>query len=451
MVRQVKQPNTPGWKAVLAVTVAAGGLLWHVLACIESPMAFSPDGKDLALVVSEDVLGKKVHLVAERTFRLMMLADGKTVRQIEQTDSHLLTGPAYSPDGKHICYFRIPLLTKEQADTLRVVVKKRADALAEVIALEEVAPGDPQPVAKPFGQSLLELDEEADVGLPPAKAAAEFHRSALLNPATRVTLVVRDAKPPYAVVAEHAFDLSVYNFMSKNPGENLGTSYVFDRPQYTPDGQTVYASLGNVVGAVDLQTGDGRLIACPALLARLSPDGKTLAYWSGSGIAFAQTDGSRTTHVRFKKDFSPNGVVWADNRTLRILVTEDRKLTIASLNSDGTPGGSMPLPKVDDQMPQVELALAPNGRHVVVGQGKLVRFCDGKGKVLGQWAAESDRQVLAQPTFSPDGRRVAMKLVVDPKDGRSHTQAVVFFSPDGKELSRVKIPPPKPGPKTGGR
>ena len=38
---------TNRWTARLMIVAATGVLLWHVLACVESPMAFSPNG-DLA-------------------------------------------------------------------------------------------------------------------------------------------------------------------------------------------------------------------------------------------------------------------------------------------------------------------------------------------------------------------------------------------------------------------
>ena len=130
MVRQVKAadpPTTAGWKAILAMTVAGGALLWHVLACIESPMAFSPSGKDLAFVTGGPSLaeGKDAHLAGARVFRMMVLSDGKHIRAVEQTDRHLLTAPAYSPNGQQLCYFRVPLLTEKQAKEALKTVRQR--------------------------------------------------------------------------------------------------------------------------------------------------------------------------------------------------------------------------------------------------------------------------------------------------------------------------------------
>ena len=70
MVRPMNDVRTPGWKAILAVTVAAGALLWHVLACTESPMAFSPGGKDLAFVTMNPYDRQDVHLAGKRLYRL---------------------------------------------------------------------------------------------------------------------------------------------------------------------------------------------------------------------------------------------------------------------------------------------------------------------------------------------------------------------------------------------
>jgi hypothetical protein len=120
--------------AGLMVFVAAGTLLWHVLACVESPMAFSPDGKDLAFVTVEPFELKGLHLAGPHCFRLFVASGGKDLRLIEQTTDAMLTAPAFSPDGKQICYLRIPLLTAERA---RQRVKEEKERRAAWNAVEK--------------------------------------------------------------------------------------------------------------------------------------------------------------------------------------------------------------------------------------------------------------------------------------------------------------------------
>ena len=56
-----------------------------------------------------------------------------------------------------------------------------------------------------------------------------------------------------------------------------------------------------------------------------------------------------------------------------------------------------------------------------------------------------DTRLLAQPTFTPDSKRVAFKYLTQEKDSYPRVEAIVFFSPQGKELSRVPIPRIAPG------
>jgi hypothetical protein len=55
--------------------------------------------------------------------------------------------------------------------------------------------------------------------------------------------------------------------------------------------------------------------------------------------------------------------------------------------------------------------------------------------VLATW--QSEQNVLVQPTFTPDSKRVAFKLV---SAKAKRAVAIVFFSPQGRQLSRVPIP-----------
>jgi len=97
MVRPVTGAPRGAWKAALAIAVVAGGLIWHLLACIESPMAFSPGGKDLAFVTMEPYGdGGAPGRAGQHTYRLMVLTGGKPIRVLEETSREMLSGPAYS-------------------------------------------------------------------------------------------------------------------------------------------------------------------------------------------------------------------------------------------------------------------------------------------------------------------------------------------------------------------
>ena len=105
MVQQMNQPTPKNWKAVLAIIIAGGALLWHIMACTESPMSYSPDGKNLAFVVMEPKADFEDLYKDTATFRLMVCSDNKTIHTVEETSEYILTGPAYSPDGKYLARY----------------------------------------------------------------------------------------------------------------------------------------------------------------------------------------------------------------------------------------------------------------------------------------------------------------------------------------------------------
>ena len=74
----VRRLNRDGWKALPLVVLAVGGLLWHVLACVESPMASAPNG-DLAFTTMTPYAADNLAcLRGTHTYRLMVLPAGAT-------------------------------------------------------------------------------------------------------------------------------------------------------------------------------------------------------------------------------------------------------------------------------------------------------------------------------------------------------------------------------------
>ena len=434
MVRQVSPKRTPGWKGVLAVSVAGAAVLWHILACMESPMAFSPSGKELAFVTMAPYGHEDLHLIGKHVYRLIVVSNGKRARIIERTDKHMLSAPAWSPDGQQLCYLRVPLLTQQQAEKIRSEAKRRRETLKSQPRFPHADAPPTQPTDSEEGRTL-------DRALPPLDKAAEFYTNALAVPPVPVQLVVRDAKATDVIAATVTVELPVLELASDKPGSGLFYLYLLARPQYAPDGQWVYFCAGNVVVGVNPKTGAKRLLAAPAVLAALSPDGKTIAAAHEEMISFVRTDGSRCTAIRWEKGLSPSGIAWADNETLALLSSEGNKVLLYAVDTSGRVRRtqSVPKPQKDTAGSSGELALAPDGKHVVVGYSREVLFLDAAGKVLHRW--QHEKNFMGQPTFSPDGKRVAMKYMADVEKNMPQVTAIVFFSAEGKELSRVKVPP----------
>ncbi len=435
MVRRLARVQIPGWQAALAIVVGVGALLWHVLACTESPMAFSPSGKDLAFVTVEPYKVDEDGFVAgAQVFRLMVLSEGGKLRVVEESSDNLLSAPAYSPDGKHLCYLRIPLLTEREAKRLdqQIEESERAWDEAEKRSCDRESLFDHPPAAatRPTTQQSLTVDDQA---LPSLTGIAEVYRKLTVTPTVRASLAVRDAKTD-ALVCQVAMVLPY--------PDNLMVSYLTVRPQYTPDGGAVCLCLSPLFMGVDLASGEVHVLAVPAQVGALSPDGRTAAVIQEGTIGFVRTDGQRTIYRRWSEDVSLSGVVWIDNDRLALLTAGSDEPVLQVLLANGDTVETLPLKLPEhacDDADMGELAIAPDGKHMVVSYGKDVFFMSREGQVRRHWHAD-ERAALVQPTFAPDSKRVAFKLMAEQKGSHSRAQSIAFFAPNGSELSRSAIP-----------
>ena len=442
MVRQVTRRRPAAWKAALALFVATGALLWHLLACTDSPMAFSPDGSKLAFVTLEPFELDKAVLAGPSCYRLMVVSDAKRLRTIEQTTEHMLTAPAYSPDGKRLCYLRIPLLTKKQADELEKAVEKRKEAPE---AQPPRWPKAPQATTRPWAAT-------GNWMLPDLEKTFDLFRRARDEPTVPAELILRDAGTFQVVkTLPVSFPFSGPAVGKEDPP--FGFHYLMTRLQYGSDGRRVYFCAGDLAMAVDTETGNQEIVAAPAAAAALSPDGKTLAALTEKRISFVSTAGDLVVHRRLPQDVEPAflGLAWIDNKTVALAgsgAKADASLAVYTYRADGRLLSQKTLrtPGLGREEASVELAISPDGTHMVVCSPEAVWFVTRDGQVLNGWKVkDTDKNSLIRPTFTPDSKRVAFKLITDNKDDRTGASAIVFFTPEGKEVSRVAIPEIAPG------
>jgi hypothetical protein len=457
------QNRIRGWKESLAFCVGAGAVAWHIMACVESPMSFSPSG-DLAFAVVDpyprrDSDWKHFGLTGGAVSRLMVLTKDKKLTEIERTNSQMLTAPAFSPDGREFAFLRLPLLTQEDKDRIDEFIKKRAKVLEQ--ALDQatsgstaekwifVAPEGATP-AFPHDDKGDVLTNWTDLTLPPPADLMSVLSLASGGGLVPAELVVRSASTGALV---RSIPLNIPQVQSDVPSDVEGInrfSYLLTRPQYSPDGAWLYFSLGGLSLAVSPSTGDKRLLASGSGPV-LSPDGKTLAILSREVLSLRSTDGERAVFVRFQHAPSSwGGIAWTGNNTVAVLgadIVEDPVKPVVDiydtdghlLRSTALPGGS-----TDRKSGELaELAVSPNGEYMAISYGKLVQFLASDGKALGSWEAKTDGEALVQPTFTPDSRQIAFKLMQSEKtDGEEWlgTVAIVFFTPEGQEIFRVPIP-----------
>ncbi len=445
MVRQVKSNVTPAWKAMLALGVAAGALLWHLLACTESPMSFSPDGENLAFVTMEPYDPDDMEIADTNLYRLMVLTKGKELKVVEETSKFMLSAPAYSPDGKQLCYLRVPLLSKEQANLL----KNTEPIKHQKITIEPDSAHDSE-----TSESIAVSEPEtADMTLPPAEhvyETVEYFMSATHIPAA---LIVRDAES-YAIQSRTKIEIP----LSKK-GTELMFTYLTCRPQYSPDSQWIYLPIPYFIAGINPAENKMNVLAGPVsfgkdepsfTMAAVSPDGKIIATLTGGNkpiLGLIQTDGQKSTYYRLAEPPSLSGVVWKDDKTLVLLIPAKDKDTsqieLRFLSADGAEQKTitidLPGLKRDDDFMMGELALSPNGRFMAISFLNHVYFLNINGKLLHheEYPKESG---LLQPTYAPDSKQVAFKYLIEENNNLGRVTEIVFFTPEGKETRRFKVP-----------
>ncbi len=427
------------WKPAALIAAAGAVLLAHVLACRESPMAFSPSGENLAFVTMEPYDSDNMMLQGAHVFRLFVLPTDEQPRIVEQTNQYMLTAPTYSPDGERLAYLRIPLLSAKQLEQLKAFAEKRKQ---QWDSIEEFDPPEWMPQA-PATQPSRPGVKLVMPGL--TKLQERFHES-VLGPPLPCTLVFRDAKT-FEELGVVPLGLQIIHYERLAAGEeDYFMSYSLARLQFHPDGNTLYLCADNTLRAVDLVEQKDELLACPAAVALLSPDGKVAAAMTGETIAFVHTDGSLAVYRRWERDMSPGGFAWADANTLVLLTHEDDKATLCSLRPDGSLAATKALDfqTKDFEEASAQLAIAPDGKYVAISYDEATFFLDSEGNVLHKWQGP-DKVMLAQPTFAPEAKRVAFKLLSeDEQVGYPRVTEIVFFTPQGREISRVKVPPASP-------
>jgi len=414
------------WKAALAVLVACGALLWHVLACVEGPMAFSPEG-DLAFVAIDPPQVPAAEAGAEPAAdkggicRLFVLPQGeRTLRVVEETAEHVLCAPAYSPDGKSLCYLRLPAEESESGE--------RSESEAEDDQAEEPPP--PELVSS-------EACQFDDLAFPSVSELGEFLQEVGDQPWTEATLVVRDAASG-DVRSTTKMNLRLPE--SDEPFSALWT-YSLSKAQYGPDGDWVYVCAGRLLLAINPGEKQLRLLAAPVWWASLAPDGKAVATIVGEReIGIVAADARRTVFTRLEPGVSlasAKGCAWVDNETVAALASRGDKgsFLLVLVRRDGTITRTLELPiQKDDGW--VELAVSPDGSRIAIASKTALHLLDAEGSRVSEWTEKG--LIACSPTFSPDSKQLACKLV--PEADQEGCIAIAFFSADGEEQFRVDLP-----------
>ena len=412
MVRQLKSKIGGDLGAGAMLFIAVGVLLCHTLACTESPMSFAPSG-DLAFttMVWYDH-GETVALRGGHCYRLMVLPkDANEVKLLEESTDYMISAPAFSPDGKKVAYLRIPLASPEEFEKVTKAVKERMERMEPASQPVTGWPKLPMPPSE-ANAATTQPYSGVDRTAPPIAETTAFATNMFLGPSIECQLVERDLQTGKAEVKR---ELSTLLKFEKDPSSNLVCKYILSRLQYDPSGQWIYVNLGDVdpgdmVYAVNIQKNEVIIVAAPSTTAILSPDGKTLAVLQEKYIGFVKDEGKLATYVSWEAK-QPAGMTWVDSKTVALLGQDANNQAIVSyMTTDGAIKQTKNLPGVLLNENKAVLTASANGKNFVIADDKKVYFLDGKGKILNVYE-NSEKLLLAQPTFTPDGKAVAFKLM----------------------------------------
>ena len=419
-----------------AVPAAAACLL---CGCLESAMSYSPDGKHLAMVVRHQVRDPGREVRGAAAYRLMILTERKTLRLLERTDRHMLSGPAYSPDGRRLCYLRVPLPTAAEAAKAQKAAEARVKHLAKLATDDAdawtLAMANPRDGVDWAAEKPLEV---TDLTLPGVIATGQMLNDRVVAPLVRAELVVRDA----------AGGRILSTTPVRVPFSGNITDYHTTAVRYGPKGKWIFLAGAHTVRRVHPLLQQVHVLAAHGSVWGLSPDGGTLAVAAGEAIGLIATDGSRSVYVRCPPGSVLSSVAWAGNDRLAVLCIpdedeeEDASPALHWFDKGGKRLKTIALPAADDEAPARvagKLAASPDGKHLVATFGGDTCFLDRTGKVLGR--VQGKKKMLLSPTFRPDSKIVAMKRVEVVDDRFVRPLDIAFFSPDGKELASKDIPP----------
>ena len=385
-MQQIKAPQQPGNRRTVAFVLRGGG---------DAPgMAFAPDGKTVAAVMTE---------YKEQSFtaavKIWDVASGKEAHEIKVPDGVGISGVAFAPGGNILAYCANGVVHLCEVDTGKEVRQIKAPDLAISV------------IFSPDGKTLATRGRAQQVRLWETETGKELYQ-----------LGAPEATTPRGGMVIVAPRLGSIGPETRNLA-------------FSPDGKRIATTSGGTVRLWDAATGKEVLLADghqgPLTAVALSPDGKTAVSWeadrtirrweaaTGKQLGTFQLP-APTTAVALSPDAQVVAVATADNTIRLVEIATGKELHKWTAPPNGTGA----------------LTFSPNGKVLAArGGDSSIRLYDvAKGSEL--------RQITAQAGNNP----AAGGIVIVNAGGRfpGGGRAGLAFSPDGKLLASAAPSSPLP-------
>ncbi len=436
-------------KALLALAATFSCFLIYVIACVVSPVSWSPDFSKIAILVTPP--GDEPNKFAIFTYAI---ATGERLLLDEVEKDGFLSAPSWSPDGKWVAYYRVEPAGQtvkspsegdpnagapESVPTVAITTKKADQPNSPTSAVEKLF-SEENKVLPPF---MFELAEE--------KLDKENKKREPFD----VKLMI--ARPD-------GTKRRVLRVIESEGNEDNRKTLMLIRPEWTKDCKHLFYArmIGSgdscYIGSLEIDTGKmyAHLLVSSAILA-VSPDGNWVASLSELGpekvlLTLAKTDGSFHKYFRLELNLREgppaySAVTWFPDSKHLLLWAKEGDFRIMDADTGSTEEYRDPNAK-DMVYPvfsatgntlyylAVREANEPNGPEKLIS----LKSMNLKDKAIKTVFVLSDVPDLDNDkngifSISPDGKRVIMRAVIK-SAGEKDRSALLFW--DGKTRKVVE-------------
>jgi Tol biopolymer transport system component len=401
-------------KALIALIAAVSCLVIYILACVLSPVTWSPDSSKIALLVTP--MDEDPDVYAIFTYDI---ATGQRLLLDKVGKYGALSAPAWSPDGKWIAYYKAdPSL---QTDPNATTEKVTGDALFSE-------------KNKMLPSFLLEI----------AKEKWEQELKDRETYAVKLMVVRPDAK-----------ERKVLRALKFVGDEDARKGLHVTQPAWSTDSKSLFYirvvdDEGGYIAGLDIDSGQTYIhLFCSTPIPIVSPDGNWLASWFEDTLILSRVDGTISKYIKTDDSEEYPFAAWSPDSKSILLTAKDAFLLIDTISGDKR------LIRDPDAEAVAYGQFSPDGVRIFYVAGyqnedpnspeekygiKSMSLNDRRTTVLfaipEEISIKLDSNMLTPFSISPNGRMFLVRGIITENEDRT---ALLFW--DGKKHKIVETAP----------